>query len=269
MPATITGKKRTAPPARGEDSVPVPDAAMTAIIRLYDRWILPYSWRLGLVFVGVLLAVAAVRALAAHRADRSGAGFAAISKAKDTDALLAVARDYDGTPVAARAQLEAARRLFEEGKYDQAAAKFALARKNGAALEGVRTAAALGEAYALEADGKPETAEKLYTELAGRPDSKALALDAWLGAARCAKAQGKLAEAEKYCERARDAAGDSPFLRRRVDEVRAAVSAARYARAPAADAAPAEGQPPQAAGAEAAPPAQPPEGQAPATAPAP
>lgn len=214
----------------------MPDATMEAITALYGKWILPYSWRVALVILGVLLAVAAVKVLGARQADRSGAGFAALSRAEDTDALLAVARDYDGTPVAARAQLEAARRLFDEGKYEQAGAKFSLAAKAAQGNEALRLAATLGEAYATEANGKPELAEKTFADTATGAKSKAIALDAWLGASRCAKAQGKLAEAEKYCTRAGEAATDNPIGRRRVDEAKAAVSAARFAK-PATEAA--------------------------------
>jgi tetratricopeptide (TPR) repeat protein len=225
---------------------------MEAITALYHKWILPSSWRIALVVLGVLLVIAAGKILGARRTDRAGVAFAALSKAREAkvedgqktaEALLAVAKEYDGTLVAARAQVEAAGLLFGEGQFEQAAAKFALARKNAQQNESVRLAATLGEAYALEAQGKAEPAEKMFADLAATAGSKAMALDAWLGAGRCAKAGGKLAEAEKYCDRATEAAGDNPISRRRTDEAKAALRAARHAK-PAAVAPPASAEPP-------------------------
>jgi hypothetical protein len=244
-----------------------PDVATNAIAGFYARWILPYSWRVALLILGVLACVALAKTMAGRQGEHDGAAFAALSKAETTDALLAVARDHDGTAVAARAQLEAARRLYDEGKYDQASTKFSLARKaagNGA----VALAASLGEAYAMEASGKPEVAEKSFADTAGTVTSDALALDAWLGAGRCAKAQGKLAEAEKYYGKAKQAAGDSPFARRRVDEATAALASARYAKRAEEPAKPAEAAaaPAAAAPAAAAPAAAAPAAAAPAAA---
>lgn len=207
---------------------------------LYHKWIIPFGWRIALLILVALVGVAVGKSLMSRRTERLGAGFAALSKAEDADALLAVARDHDGSPAAARAQLEAARRLFDEGKFDQAATKFSLARK-AAQSSPLAVAAGLGEAYAVEASGKPEVAEKTFVEIAGNAGSDALALDAWLGAGRCAKAQGKLAEAEKHYSRAKEVAGDSPFSRRRVDEARNALSSARHATRAADPAKPAEG----------------------------
>lgn len=228
-----------------------PDAATDAIRGLYARWILPYSWRIALLILAVLGCVAVAKIMAGRQGESDGVAFAALSKAESTDALLAVARDHDGTAVAARAQLQAARRLYDEGKYDQAITKFSLARK-AAGTGAVAVAAALGEAYATEASGKPEVAEKSFADTAGTVTSDALALDAWLGAGRCAKAQGKLAEAEKYYGKAKQAAGDSPFARRRVEEATAALSSARHATRAEEPAKPAADPPPAAAAAPAA-----------------
>lgn len=256
-----------------------PDAATGAIVGLYARWILPYSWRVALLILGILACVAGVKVLAGRQGDRDGAAFAALSKAESTDALLAVARDHDGTAVAARAQFEAARRLYDEGKYDQAVTKFALARK-AAGSGAVAVSATLGEAYAMEASGKPELAEKSFAATAATVTSDALALDAWLGAGRCAKAQGKLTQAKDYYDKAKLTAGDSPFARRRVEEASAALASARYAKraeepakvtetpAPEAAAAPAAA-PAAAAPVAAAPVAAAPAAAAKATAPAP
>ena len=54
-------------------------------------------------------------------------------------------------------------------------------------------------------------------------------MDAWLGAGRCARVQGKLGEAEKYIERAREALGDDRFAMQRVDAAMAALRSARHA----------------------------------------
>jgi tetratricopeptide (TPR) repeat protein len=232
-----TARRLTTPAANSSDTVTDPIAG------LYARWILPYSWRIAVIILVALACIALAKALGSRRVERDGEGFAALSKAESvskdestskddsTAALLAVARDYDGTPVAARAQLEAARNLYDEGKYDQAITKYSLARK-GAGDAAISVAAALGEAYALEASGKPETAEKGFADTAGTVGSDALALDAWLGAGRCAKAQGKLAEAERYYDKAKQAAKDSPIARRRVEDAMAALAATRYATRP-------------------------------------
>ena len=231
---------------------------------LYHKWIIPFGWRIAIVILIALLGVALGRTLMARRAERLGAGFAALSKAEDTDALLAVAREHDGSPAATRAQLEAARRVFDDAKYDQAATKFSLARK-AAQDSTFAVAASLGEAYAVEASGKPDVAEKSFAAIASNAGLEALTLDAWLGAGRCAKAQGKLAEAEKYYARAKEAAGESPFARRRVTEAQNALASARYATRAAEPAKPADAAAPDAPAAPAAPGATPAPPATPAT----
>lgn len=215
-----------------------PAAPGDPIEGLFETWILPYGRQIAAAVLLVLVAIAVVRVVSARREERLGAGFAALSKAEDTEALQAVARDHDGSPAAARARLQAARRLYDEGKYDQAATAFSLAHK-AAADPALAVAAGLGEAYAVEASGQPEAAEKTFADMAAKTDSKAMAIDAWLGAGRCAKAQGKLAEAEKYLERATAAVGDNQVAQWRVNEVRQALQASRHATRPSTAAAPA------------------------------
>jgi len=219
-----------------------PAAPGDPIEGLFEKWLLPYGRQIAVAVLLVLVAVAAVRMVSARRAERLGAGFAALSKAEDTEALQAVARDHDGSPAAARARLLAARRLYDEGKYDQAATAFSLAHK-AAQDPALTVAASLGEAYALEASGKPEAAEKAFADIAAKAGSQAMAIDAWLGAERCAKAQGKLAEAEKYLERATASVGDNQVAQWRINEVRQALLASRHATRASEPAAPAAATP--------------------------
>jgi predicted negative regulator of RcsB-dependent stress response len=109
------------------------------------------------------------------------------------DALLKFAADFSGTAAAARAQLSAAAKLFEEGKYAEAQAAFqkflADYPENPLAPQ-----ASLGAATALEAQGKTAEAISAYKALSDRRQGAASA-QARFALARLYQAEGRLAEA--------------------------------------------------------------------------
>ena len=208
------------------------DAAMAEplvdqVVACYKTWILPYAKILLVIVVVAMVAAIVVQSSRTKRAEKQGQAFAALAKAENVDALISVVGNFPDTPAATRAQLDAGRKLYDQGKYEQALAKFSLARKSAGTELAV--ACDLGEAYALEASGKHDVAEKRFSDLAAKIPGDALVADCWLGAGRNAKAQGKLAEAEKFYQRAEDKLGDDPYAQRRVDVAMDALHAARYA----------------------------------------
>ena len=198
----------------------------------YKTWIMPHLRIVIGIVIAILLGVALAKSIKARHSEHQGQAFAALATAEDAESLLAVAGKFGDTPAGPRAQLEAARTLYDDGKYEQAVTKFELARKVSAAV-GLDTASSLGEAYALEAAGKNDIAEKRFADLAQRAPGNAIVVDCWLGAGRAAKNQGKLAEAEKFYLRAKEMLGDDRFAQQRVDGAMGALKAARYATRPA------------------------------------
>lgn len=221
-------------PSRGSqnDGQDHTEAVLEQLETFYKKWILPYSKGIAAAVIVVLGVVLAVKGMEARRVEREGKAFAAMSEAEDPDAYMTVASEHPDTVAAPRAYMQAGRALFDDGKYDQAATKFSLARKAAGATE-LATVAALGEAYALEAAGKTDVAQSRFSDVAESATSDAIAVDAWLGAGRCAKLQGKLAEAEKLYNRAKDLVGEDRFAEQRIDTALSALKTARYAQRPA------------------------------------
>ncbi|MBN2449833.1 MAG: hypothetical protein JXR77_05555 [Lentisphaeria bacterium] len=247
MRKSTAAKRQPESPAGEGDT----GALVERLAGVYRTWILPYSKAIAAVLVIGLAVLTVVKGVESSRVERQGKAFAALAKAEDVDAWMKVSTEHAGTTAAARALLEAGRHLSEERKFEQAATKFALAAKE-AVDPSLRTAAALGEAYALEASGRGDVAEKRFTDLAQSGIAEALVLDCWLAAGRCAKTQGKLAETEKYYERARGLVGEDRFAEMRVDSAVKALQSARHAvratppkaeTAPEAEAAPGEAPP--------------------------
>lgn len=149
------------------------------------------------IIVGVLVAfvvwrsgareVEAGRQLSALLASGGAAGVA-------PDALLQFASDFSGTAAAARAQLTAAGRLFDEGKFAESHAAFHAFL--GEYLDSPLAAqASLGAATALEAQGKRAEAIAAYKALGDRRQAGAAAAQARFALARLYQAEGRLAEA--------------------------------------------------------------------------
>jgi len=110
------------------------------------------------------------------------------------DSYLALAKKYDGTMAAQRAQLQAASVLFMGGRYAEAQAQFQnfVTANAGSALV---AAAKTGIAASLESLGKLDEALAAYRAVStGYPDSNE-AVTAKFAAGRILELQGKLTEA--------------------------------------------------------------------------
>jgi tetratricopeptide (TPR) repeat protein len=226
--ATTSKHARTAPGSHhGQDA----DTFVGFVEQFYRAWILPY-WRHALVLLClVLLAVVVVQTIAGRKKAREAQAFLALSEAEDIDALKGVAEDYPSQVAGVQAEIDVARKLYEEGKYDQAATRFAMIAKKDVEPAFSR-AARLGEAYALEADGEFQSAEKRFAGLAEELEQNSAIVDAYMAAGRCAAAQQKFAEAEKWYKLAVAAAKDEPALERMAEDALEGLNTKRYASAP-------------------------------------
>lgn len=131
-----------------------------------------------------------------QRSDASKDAFAALASADSSDGLVRLASENRGTAVGEQASFTLARRAYDEGKFDQAAAKFtAFLQSYPQSL--LVNAARLGQGYALDASGKTEPARKAFTDLAKSVTNPDLAAEAYLAAGRCAESMGLSADAEK------------------------------------------------------------------------
>jgi tetratricopeptide (TPR) repeat protein len=170
------------------------------------------------VLLVVLALCVAVAWLQARRHAQLSRGFAELKKAENIETLDAIARDRAGTRVGELASLKTARRLYDEGKYEQAAARFAQFCEQYPGSTAVPSAR-LGEAYALETAGKHREASQRFMAIAGAGGDSAPVRDAMCGAARCAVVQGLLAEAEAWYTKARDLAGTSTWDKDRIETI--------------------------------------------------
>jgi tetratricopeptide (TPR) repeat protein len=161
----------------------------------------------ALILLAVLVVIAVVFGVNARRRATVARGYAAVASAESTDELLDVAKEFAGTGAGAQASMSLARRLFEEGKYAQAATRFSLFCQEYPEHAEAR-AARIGEAYALEGDGKLVQAEKRFRDIAAEAEAAlqtGVRVDALCGAGRCAKTAGKLAAAEELYRQALEA----------------------------------------------------------------
>lgn len=156
------------------------------------------NWRLlTLAAVAVFLAVCFVLLWGQWRQARLARGYEAVANAQDPEALAGLAREFAGSRIGANATFTLARMLFDNGAYDRAATRYESFLKDYPANELV-PAAKLGEACAREAMKDYLAAEKKYLSITvdiGNPDRVA---EAYLGAARCAVALHRSADAQKY-----------------------------------------------------------------------
>ncbi|MEI8080102.1 MAG: hypothetical protein WCH61_10800, partial [bacterium] len=146
---------------------------------------------------------------------READAYAALDAATTSEAFAKVAADYAGTPAGSEALLSWGRRLFEAGKYADAALRYnEFIRQHPGSKRLFQ--ARIGEAYALEAAGQKAKAEKAFAAMGSTvdPQSPDLAVEALLGAARNAQAQSKMAEAEQWLKQALTCGGSEPFKAR-------------------------------------------------------
>lgn len=119
------------------------------------------------------------------------------------DGFMALAARYPGTEAAQRAELLAAARLFEAGKYAEAQPVFEnFAEHHQGPLAAIAT---LGWGAALEAQGKLDLATTAYTRLSTDHAEPAAYLQAEFALGRLAEQSGRLAEAETYYQNAAQA----------------------------------------------------------------
>ncbi|OGV70012.1 MAG: hypothetical protein A3K19_11245 [Lentisphaerae bacterium RIFOXYB12_FULL_65_16] len=180
------------------------------------------------VLVALLVIGVAIAVVRQWRQAKIGQGFAEVKKADTVETLDVIAEAQAGTRVGELASLKTAHRLYEEGKYEQAAARFAQFTQkypDSPAATGAR----LGEAYALETAGKQKEAGQQFAAIAKLGGDSAGARDAMCGAARCALAQGLLGEAETWYKQAKDLPDTSPMDKDRIEQALKDLAAKRAA----------------------------------------
>lgn len=171
-------------------------------VKIFNDKIKP-NWK-PLTGAAVLLAVVliAVSSARASRLQKEQEGFAALRAAEsDIPALSDVISTYAGTPAGVQARFRKADALMSEEKFDEAATQFKLLQE-GAVDPDLLASARLGEAYAIECGGDAATAEKRFAAVPNGGAPAYVAVEALMGAGRCAQTQGKLAEATKWFDRA-------------------------------------------------------------------
>ncbi|NOY80938.1 MAG: hypothetical protein GXP31_08015 [Kiritimatiellaeota bacterium] len=199
------------------------------------------SW--GLSFAVMVVLAVALASWKVRAARRTAAGFAALDKAADYEELARVAREYGDLPPGVQAAFRAARQLLLDEKFDRAFKEFSAFIQDHPESS-LLSAARLGMAYALEGAGKSVDAEKVFLEVARSASDAEVQAEAYVGAARCARALGKTAEAKRHCEAA-ISAGARGYYRKAALESLTALKAAKLAlarkktvkKAPAASAA--------------------------------
>jgi len=175
-------------------------AAHRFLMKVLAWWNTAIRPRFSLILLIFLLVVVAGLSAIYHstqRQSRVAAGFAAIQDANNSTELLDLAKRHAGTSVGAVASLAAAKALFGEGKYDQASNQYESFCRDYSSSPQL-LAGQLGKAYALEAARKLAPAEKNFIAIAESSKDPDIIAEAYLGAGRCARAQDKLAEAEKW-----------------------------------------------------------------------
>lgn len=170
-----------------------------------------HIWMILLAVAGVVVVFGLIWGWQEHQSAYIEEAYAAFGRAQTVQEYTAVAERYADTEVAVKASFAAARRLFEEDDYDGALEGFTafLAAHPRSALA---SSAMLGRAYALEAAGRPDEAQPVFVELAERFLASPLRIaEAWIGAARCAEAQGLVSQARTFYENALAQDTDSIF----------------------------------------------------------
>jgi len=151
-----------------------------------------YATSLGALVVLICLVVA----VRAHSRARTERGWAELDAAEDAAALELVASEYRGTKIGAAACFQLGAVAYGEGDFEVAETRFSEFRKQYA-TDLRATRARLGEAYALEGQGKMSEARGAFLGIVGSvvaPEAKA---EAHCGVARCLLAEGNVEEAEK------------------------------------------------------------------------
>ena len=197
-------------------SQPATDS-LTTKITAFIQAVQPHLKTILAAAIAVLVVVLAVSAVQAHKEAQLKASFAALGKAETTDELDKVAATHKGSVVAQEAALRAARKLYADGEFDEAAKRFANIKAN--LTRELRPAALNGQAYALEAAGRLKEAGETHGEAAQSGRSPATRVDALCSAGRCAKGRGEFDEAATWYKQAQEEAGENSQLTERIGQL--------------------------------------------------
>ncbi len=222
----------------------------------FDRVIRPNLAVGGTVLLAVVLIVLITVGVRSHARSAAEKGLVKLQRAKGLEALAEVAREHNGTLAGELASLRRARLLFEQEKYADAAKYFSMFMSDYPDSH-LRLTARLGEAYAMEADGRIAQAQERFETLAteaAAPTSVGvrplvdMRFECSFSAGRCAKSRGRFDEAEKHLTAALAAAGDDERFSKRAESALSDVARLRAEGAsPTAGAAPADVAPAPAA----------------------
>ena len=183
-----------------------------------------------------------------HRAATKAAASDAVVNAYTTEEIEDAVAKFGGTDAGGALKLRLAKNYFDNGRYDEALAKYE--ELDGKAPDGFADVPAVGKAQCLEAKGQYAEAQAAFDAFVQATPNGYLTLTAQLGAARCLAQQGKKDEALKRLAAMKDALKDDDMIAKaRVEtteklvkryEKKAAVAAPAKAEKPAKAAAPAK-----------------------------
>jgi TolA-binding protein len=171
------------------------------VVEHFQQQIKPHIKAVGGVIVVGLAVAILVNLMLTQRRTNAAQAWADVRGSVSKEALIEAEKTHRGSEIGALASLKLARQAYNEGKYDEAAARFATFIKDyprHSLLDNAR----LGQAYALEANGETLKAEESFSQLAQQTASSLLSAEAYVGAGRCATSQSKTAEAKKWYEKA-------------------------------------------------------------------
>jgi len=203
------------------------ELALLKAVKLFNTHVRPRLALVSSVLLAVVLVVVITAAIRSSSRAAMMRGLATLAQAETTDELASVAKEYAGSTAGEQAMFRLARLFYDEGKFAQAATRYSLFCKEYPHSI-FMPSARLGEAYALESDGKLVQAEKRFAALAGEslePTSPGariyprLTCDAFRGAGRCAKTQGKLVVSIELYRKALMAVTDDDAEKKRLERV--------------------------------------------------
>lgn len=161
---------------------PIPEKLPEELLPLYDWW--HAQGKQSAVIVVILVAAIGIGMLYRHHTQAKGlqAGERLLA-AHSTEDLEVIVSQYGGTKAGSVAQLQLAKAYFDEGRYDDALARYdAFARKSSNPFAAI---AVLGRAHVLEAQGKIDEAQAAFAAFRQENSDHFLTPQAYLGEARC------------------------------------------------------------------------------------
>jgi TolA-binding protein len=206
--------------AHQDGTTPDPFARFAeTVVECFQQQIKPHLKAVGGVVVAGLAVAVLVNSMLTHRRTRAAQAWADVRGSASKEALIETEKTHRGSEIGALASLKLARQAYNEGNYEEAAARFATFIKDyprHSLLENAR----LGQAYALEANGETLKAEESFTQLAQQTASSQMSAEAYVGAGRCAASQSKTAEAKKWYEKASQSESAGSYKQRAEDALK-------------------------------------------------